>query len=389
MLSLCWLTPFVKADETTETNCTYVHNLTSEEDYYIYNPEFPKPYRGPQSCSWTINSDYRVNVVCKLFELPSGFRCLLDNLTVEASSNSIHRFCGNDAVNVTSDGPTMVVKLFASVWSTGGRFLCDVMAVKKPSDAEGCECGWRNPNKIVGGMDAGVNEFPMMAGLVDFRQRNITCGSTIISNRYATTAAHCFKNGTEPRDYGLLVGDHDLRTGTDTNATVLHRLRSITIHPDYRKNPDVNDIAIVKAELEIKFSNQVGPACLPFQHSPDTFGGSYVELLGWGLTEFGGLPPTVLQKVSLSVLTNLECSKTYQNVTSSRLCTYGQGKDSCQMDSGGPVLWQNPTSRRLVLIGVINQGIDCGIFPSLNMRVGAYTDWIVSVTSDASYCISE
>ena len=50
------------------------------------------------------------------------------------------------------------------------------------------------------------------------------------------------------------------------------------------------------------------------------------------------------------------------------------------MDSGGPVLWQDPTTRRLVLIGIISMGRGCGVTAGLNTRVGAYIDWIVSVT---------
>lgn len=68
--------------------------------------------------------------------------------------------------------------------------------------------------------------------------------------------------------------------GTDTNATVLHRVIQGIIHPIYSQRNDENDVGILKTEKYITFNNQVGPVCLPFQHSPDTFGGSYVELLG-------------------------------------------------------------------------------------------------------------
>lgn len=51
------------------------------------------------------------------------------------------------------------------------------------------------------------------------------------------------------------------------------------------------------------------------------------------------------------------------------------------MDSGGPVLWQNPTTRRLVLIGIIAKGRSCAVVGGVNARVGAYIDWIISATS--------
>ena len=52
-----------------------------------------------------------------------------------------------------------------------------------------------------------------------------------------------------------------------------------------------------------------------------------------------------------------------------------------QFDSGGPVLWQNPTTGRIVSVGIIDYGIGCGTAtPSVNTRVGAYMNWITSVT---------
>lgn len=66
--------------------------------------------------------------------------------------------------------------------------------------------------KIVGGMETGVNEYPMMAGLVDPDQREVYCGSAIISQRHVLTAAHCVADRNANR-VGVLVGDHDLTTG--------------------------------------------------------------------------------------------------------------------------------------------------------------------------------
>ncbi|XP_029036053.2 venom serine protease 34-like isoform X1 [Osmia bicornis bicornis] len=387
---LCWLVLLINVSESADAECTFSQELAVGTSYYIYNPRYPYKYRGGNSCSWTMKSDYRIKMNCTTFELPRSNNCNQDKLSVQVNSTSSYQFCGNRAFNISSDGPTMVVTFKSPLWSTGGRFLCEVEAVKRPEDliSENCRCGWKNPTRIVGGVNAGVNEFPMMAGLVDSVNRIVFCGCTIISNRYVVTAAHC----VDTRDYrelGILVGDHDLSTGADTNATVLHRVIRSIVHPNYSVGNNLNDIAILKTEREIVFNNQVGPACLPFQHSPDTFGGNYVDVLGWGSTSFGGSTSDILQKVTLSVLTNLQCSQIYSNITRDLICTYGEDKDSCQFDSGGPVLWQNPTSRRLILTGIISQGTNCGISAGINTRVGAYIDWIVSQTSDSSYCIIE
>lgn len=51
------------------------------------------------------------------------------------------------------------------------------------------------------------------------------------------------------------------------------------------------------------------------------------------------------------------------------------------MDSGGPVLWQNPNTYNFVLVGIVSTGIGCGSDePAVATRTGAYIDWIVSVT---------
>lgn len=52
-----------------------------------------------------------------------------------------------------------------------------------------------------------------------------------------------------------------------------------------------------------------------------------------------------------------------------------------QMDSGGPVLWENPTTRLTVLTGIISYGDVCGVSAGVNTRVGAFVDWVTSVTA--------
>ncbi|XP_063217652.1 venom serine protease 34-like [Bacillus rossius redtenbacheri] len=69
--------------------------------------------------------------------------------------------------------------------------------------------------RIVNGETAGVNEFPMMAGLLVFlTQRNVFCGATIVARRYVLTAAHCLVK-KQTSDVVVLVGAHDIRTGVE------------------------------------------------------------------------------------------------------------------------------------------------------------------------------
>lgn len=55
----------------------------------------------------------------------------------------------------------------------------------------------------------------MMAGIVDAHIRSVYCGCTIISDTYLLTAAHCMVN-RDINYLGILVGDHDLTTGSSS-----------------------------------------------------------------------------------------------------------------------------------------------------------------------------
>jgi trypsin len=65
----------------------------------------------------------------------------------------------------------------------------------------------------VNGKETGVNEYPMMAGLVDLQIRDLYCGASVISRRYCLTAAHCLLN-RQTGYTAVLVGDHDISSGT-------------------------------------------------------------------------------------------------------------------------------------------------------------------------------
>jgi len=223
-----------------------------------------------------------------------------------------------------------------------------------------------------------------MCGLVDSTMKVIYCGCTIISQQYILTAAHCIER-RDTTKIGIIVGEHDVTTGNETKATKLFRVSKCTMHPYY--NEIHNDIAVCKIIGTIEYSAEVGPVCLPFQHKRDTFGGAVVDVLGWGLLEFGGAKSTTLQKVKLNVINLMKCKYYYPELTDNNMCTYTPGKDSCQMDSGGPVLWQNPITHNLVLVGITSTGIGCGSNePAIQTRTGAFIDWIISATPGVQYC---
>lgn len=55
------------------------------------------------------------------------------------------------------------------------------------------------------------------------------------------------------------------------------------------------------------------------------------------------------------------------------------------MDSGGPVLWQNPTTGNVIVVGITSAGSACASDqPAINTRTGGYMNWIQSMTPGKS-----
>lgn len=100
----------------------------------------------------------------------------------------------------------------------------------------------------------------------------------LVSKRYALTAAHCL-SGRSTSTTGLLVGDHNIKTGTETTFSALYTIRSFIMHSSYNSNTGANDIGLVLTNVVITFNRGVGPVCLPFRFSNQAFG-SIVTALG-------------------------------------------------------------------------------------------------------------
>lgn len=87
-----------------------------------------------------------------------------------------------------------------------------------------------------------------------------------------------------------------------------------------------------------KFCRQVGPICLPCSLRNADFSGATVTASGWGSTQEGNrTTPPVIRKVDLPVLTTKQCRRYFNprtRITNNMFCTYRQGKDTCQGDSG-------------------------------------------------------
>ena len=111
-------------------------------------------------------------------------------------------------------------------------------------------------------------------------------------------------------------------------------------HPKYNSTTKSNDIALIKLPqpLDLNARTDIVPICLPPSGSRDSYVGDKAIAIGWGRTSEGGSSSNTLRKVSLPILSNLDCKSSYGNIVRDNMVCAGSflgGIDTCQGDSGG------------------------------------------------------
>ncbi|MFF1506520.1 serine protease [Streptomyces sp. NPDC058326] len=245
-----------------------------------------------------------------------------------------------------------------------------------------CPLGIAPPAQaVVGGQEARPHQYPFMAGLVDVVERRVMCGGALIGDRYVLTAAHCLTGSyASPARVGVLLGDHDLTTGADSPHAVLVTPDRFVPHPEYDPVSQRNDIALVRLPEPVALSRDVSPVGLPAPYAGGSLDRAQVEVPGWGTTSFGGRASDVLRTVALRTLSNPVCaSRGMGQIASTQICTYAPGRDSCQYDSGGPLV--RVVEGRPYVVGLVSYGRECATdTPAVNTRVGSYLGWIERTT---------
>ncbi|XP_073075231.1 plasma kallikrein isoform X1 [Manis javanica] len=231
----------------------------------------------------------------------------------------------------------------------------------------------KSDTRIVGGTHSSLREWPWQVSLqVKLKEQSHVCGGAIIRRRLPTLDVW--------RVYGGILNLSEI-----TNETHFSQIREIIIHQNYKLSGTGHDIALLKLEHPLNYTEFQKAICLP---SKDDTNRIYNDcwVTGWGFTEENGTIQNTLQKANIPLVTNEECQRSYRDyeITKQMICAgYKEGgKDACKGDSGGPFVCKH--NKMWHLVGITSWGEGCARReqPGVYTKVAEYVDWILEKIRD-------
>merc|ERR1719309_1749562 len=259
-----------------------------------------------------------------------------------------------------------------------------------------CKCGIAHRTaRVVGGIQTEVNEYPWMVHTLFGPYQ---CGASLISDQWILTARHCTETRNAGKhlykleDWKVSLGDHDVTRLNETQSLEV-RVSEVIRHPYL-------DAALVKLAEKIDFDkhDNIKPICLP--NGNNQYVDAVATVAGWGLLDFNIKEySAVLRETNLMVK---ECSPEFHHDglyveynEEHYICgfsdQYGQVKNACNGDSGGPFFTSNggdgvTPGQNFELIGITEGGPELCTTGSRFVRVTAIMEWINKKTGPLVTC---
>lgn len=215
------------------------------------------------------------------------------------------------------------------------------------------------------------------------------CGAVLIAPTFVLTAAHCV-GADDDFEIGAIIDDsnsigswwNSLIGGSSASGTgTEYAIKSRIVHPDYDDLNMFNDIALYELQ-------QAVPDTVPYaklRREPLTEAGTQLTVIGFGDTDASEWiqdTSTALQKTTVNYVTESTCQSRLRShlIGPDMLCAFAEGRDSCEGDSGGPLLLEGPWGASSdELVGLVSWGLGCADdnYPGVYTRISHFYDWII------------
>jgi secreted trypsin-like serine protease len=244
---------------------------------------------------------------------------------------------------------------------------------------------------IIGGSSAPSGKWPFQVALVTTgwgdNYEAERCGGSLIDKFHVVTAAHCV-DGYEPHELRVVTGTQSLVKGGTRR-----KIAKIRIHPRYDENTTDYDIAVVTLMTPATEVPYFVTLIAPHQERALAKAGTTSVVIGWGSTlrNSGGYPEH-LQQVAVPIVAQKDCNdhNSYDGEITDRMICAGfdkTKKDSCDGDSGGPLIVRDEDGRWRLQAGIVSWGAaPCAApnQPGVYSRVAVLSSWVKRIVANDS-----
>ncbi|XP_071854282.1 transmembrane protease serine 3-like isoform X2 [Apostichopus japonicus] len=362
-------------DGRDESNCD---PILPESPYIVISPFDLTGYSNNLDVFWTartlIGWTFRLQFLS--FETEPIFDLLQVGAGLECNHVFDYSFSGSEVPDVITTKDNTLCLHFSSDYSVVSRgFSVNISTIEIPVTPQ--ICGDRPAegvnSRIIGGNDASLGNWPWI-GSIRTSSGKYLCSASLIHPEWAVTARHCIGQG----GHEVVFGDILLSESSPYQQRVTFTPSG---HPDFSYATLQHDIALLHLNRSVNVTDYVRPVCLAEFENETSI---YEECLiaGWGVKDLRSESASdKLQEAEVPIIDGTTCSNYLGDLfyPSIMICAgfHDGGVDSCNGDSGGPLMCRN-SDGRWDLVGVTSFGIFCAFpeLPGIYTRISAHLQFI-------------
>ncbi|GFQ66642.1 enteropeptidase [Trichonephila clavata] len=225
-----------------------------------------------------------------------------------------------------------------------------------------------------------------------FRNGEIICTGTLVSQQFVLTAAECvLKTGSEkdkkcqrsilPQDCFYTPEEISIKLVGDRFLEKPVKIKFIKPHSKFNNARKTNNIAFVELEQPLKCSPMTSPICLPFNTKELKFDNK-LTIAGWGSHAMNGYYEyyqdeyQTLREGDIVKIDTSKCNNS-RELNSQYLCAFGKGQSVCHGDVGGSAFARS--GKNYYAIGMVSHSNEPRFRPSLPVTLinfNHFAGWI-------------